>query len=160
MCVVALLSHTLSPLNSRTCAHTHAHTCMHAMVMAAHAHETVAARKLRKKFVAASVHEQSTGLSYQSHTRSREKKIGEGKLLLKQRLDFLKLARVEMEGDGNCQLRAFSTELFGTQEFHLFARSVAVEWLDQHAAEFSFFVGEQILETKILIPSGESKENR
>ena len=77
--------------------------------------------------------------------------------MLKQRLDFLKLARVEMEGDGNRQLRAFSTELFGTQEFHLFARSVAVEWLDQHTAEFSFFVGEQILETKILIPSGESK---
>jgi hypothetical protein len=91
-------------------------------IMASHAHEVVAARHSvpRKKFVAESVHQPS---SRPPVTRQAQKSIVEGMKLLKQRLDFLKLAVVEMEGDGNCQFRAFSNELFGTQDFHLAVRA-------------------------------------
>lgn len=114
-------------------------------VMANHAHEVVAARKAgaggqRRKFVAESAHQPSR--RSQACTRGVTKSIAEGMKLLTQRLDFLKLEIVEMEGDGNCQFRAFSNELFGTQEYHLAVRAVAVEWMKQHADEFSFFVGD------------------
>ena len=49
---------------------------------------------------------------------SREDLINAGKKLLEQRLSFLKLGLVEMDDDGNCQFRAFSNELFGTQRHH------------------------------------------
>eukprot|EP00961_Rhodomonas_salina_P170057 2291809-Rhodomonas_salina.2 len=47
--------------------------------------------------------------------RDRSERIQEGMKLLDQRLALLKLRQIQMEDDGNCQFRSFSSELFGTQ---------------------------------------------
>ena len=73
-------------------------------------------------------------------------KVKEGKALLSQRLEFLGLQTIEMLGDGNCQFRSFSSELFGTQDHHLYVRSIAIKWMMFHKEDFSFFVG-KILQT-------------
>ena len=67
-------------------------------------------------------------------------KVKEGKALLNQRLEFLELRAVEMLGDGNCQFRSFSSELFRTQEHHLYVRLIAIKWMMAHKEDFSFLV--------------------
>ncbi len=71
-------------------------------------------------------------------------KVKEGKALLTQRLDFLKLKSVQMQGDGNCQFRSFSSELFGTQDDHMYVRSVAISFMKAHVKDFSAFVGRRL----------------
>ena len=61
-------------------------------------------------------------------------------LLLKQRLDFLNLKTVVMAGDGNCQFRSFSYELFGTQNYHAFVRAQAVAHMKSNKHTYSSFV--------------------
>jgi hypothetical protein len=41
-----------------------------------------------------------------------------GALLLKRRLEVLGLSMKKIEGDGNCQFRAVSDQLYGTQDHH------------------------------------------
>ena len=72
---------------------------------------------------------------------TREDKIAAGKALLGQRLAFLALRMVEMEDDGNCQFRALSHELYGSQDHHLRVRAGAVAYLRSHEADFAPFVG-------------------
>ena len=72
---------------------------------------------------------------------TREDKIAAGKALLGQRLAFLALRMVEMEDDGNCQFRALSHELYGSQDHHLRVRAGAVAYLRAHEADFAPFVG-------------------
>lgn len=55
---------------------------------------------------------------------------------LTQRLRSLGLASVEMMGDGNCQFRAVSDQLFGSQEHHGFVRSVAIAHMRDVAPDF------------------------
>lgn len=71
---------------------------------------------------------------------SREAGIKEGQLLLSQRLDFLQLMPVEMGDDGNCQFRALSMELYGTEERHGELREVAVAHMRAFPDEFAVFV--------------------
>lgn len=75
------------------------------------------------------------------HNATREDKIAAGKALLGQRLSFLALRMVEMADDGNCQFRAVSHELYGTQDHHLRVRAGAVAYLRAHEADFAPFVG-------------------
>ena len=46
-----------------------------------------------------------------------------------------------MEDDGNCQFRALSHELYGSQDHHLRVRAGAVAYLRAHEADFAPFVG-------------------
>jgi hypothetical protein len=73
----------------------------------------------------------------------RVKRIRNGKLLLEQRLTFRRLQSVSTQADGNCQFRALSSELFGSDEHHLKVRTVAVAWLAEHGATYSGFVGDE-----------------
>lgn len=68
---------------------------------------------------------------------SREQQIEDGKALLEQRCAFLGLREVEMEDDGNCQFRAISQELFGTQRHHEHVRAAVVSYLRTHPGEYS-----------------------
>jgi len=71
---------------------------------------------------------------------SREDAIVAGKELLRERCKFLGLRPLEMEDDGNCQFRAISQELFGTQAFHSGVREQAVSHLRRNPGDFpSFF---------------------
>mmetsp|Transcript_22997 Transcript_22997/g.72049 ORF Transcript_22997/g.72049 Transcript_22997/m.72049 type:complete len:196 (-) Transcript_22997:30-617(-) len=72
---------------------------------------------------------------------TREDKILAGKALLQQRLAFLTLRNVDMEDDGNCQFRAVSHELFGTQDHHLRVREQCVKYLAAHEQQYAPFVG-------------------
>ena len=60
---------------------------------------------------------------------------------LASRLAKLGLASHEMRGDGNCQFRALSHELYGSQDHHLRVRAGAVAYLRAHEADFAPFVG-------------------
>lgn len=48
-----------------------------------------------------------------------------------------------MRGDGNCQFRSFSSQLFHTQDHHMAVRKAAVRQIQQNRALYSaFFEGE------------------
>lgn len=63
-------------------------------------------------------------------------KVQEGKELLRQRCAFLGLRQVEMKDDGNCQFRAVSQELFGTQQHHATVRAEVVAHMRRQEAEY------------------------
>lgn len=47
---------------------------------------------------------------------------------------------LQVAGDGNCQFRVLSDQLFGTDDQHSFVRSVVVERLRQHPEEYRPYV--------------------
>ncbi|KAL6756630.1 hypothetical protein V8C86DRAFT_2644201 [Haematococcus lacustris] len=49
-----------------------------------------------------------------------------------------------MAGDGNCQFRTISFELFATQDMHLHVRRVVMEHIKSHHAEYECFLGEDM----------------
>lgn len=73
------------------------------------------------------------------HNLSREESIEQGRRLLAQRLEFLKLAMLEMEDDGNCQFRALSFELCGYQTKHEEIRRIAVSHMKSNSDDFNVF---------------------
>lgn len=73
-----------------------------------------------------------------------EEKVREGKKLLSQRCSFLGLTQVEMKDDGNCQFRAISQELFGTQDHHRLVRAEVVAHMTCHSPEYrAYFAPEE-----------------
>lgn len=82
----------------------------------------------------------------QPAARTNRKKKAQGPsgvTLLRERLEHLGLRMLTIGGDGNCQFRSCSHGLFGTEAHHMHVRSVCVEHMRSHAAEFSCFcVGE------------------
>jgi len=60
---------------------------------------------------------------------------------LKRRLQRLKLSLVEVQGDGNCQFRAISLQLFGSQDLHQMVRERTMSYLAEHEADYRDFVG-------------------
>ena len=63
---------------------------------------------------------------------------------LRIRLAGLSLDMIIISGDGNCQFRSCSQQLFGCQTHHLYVRAAAVEYMREHASEFQgFFAGNQ-----------------
>eukprot|EP00698_Gefionella_okellyi_P022555 TRINITY_DN7494_c0_g1_i1.p1 TRINITY_DN7494_c0_g1~~TRINITY_DN7494_c0_g1_i1.p1 ORF type:complete len:185 (+),score=48.08 TRINITY_DN7494_c0_g1_i1:302-856(+) len=62
-----------------------------------------------------------------------------GLRLLEQRLSHLNLKTVEMLGDGNCQFRSFSSQLYRTPDHHLHVRASAVAQLREKRHLYSMF---------------------
>ena len=58
---------------------------------------------------------------------------------LKERLHSLGLESVEMEGDGNCQFRAFADQLFGSQQHHDLVRKQAIAHMRASADFFGIY---------------------
>eukprot|EP01044_Picomonas_judraskeda_P002158 COSAG03_NODE_148_length_11571_cov_9.471583_4_plen_285_part_00 len=67
----------------------------------------------------------------------------DGVALLRSRLEFLRLRMRVIEGDGHCQFRACSDQLYGSQEYHDRVRATAVEYMREHADAFSCFCVEE-----------------
>eukprot|EP00775_Hariotina_reticulata_P008191 gene8191-8382_t len=61
---------------------------------------------------------------------------------LLQRLSRLKLVVLDAAADGNCQFRAVSQQLYGTQEHHAFVRRQAVEHIKSSSEDYSALLGE------------------
>ena len=74
-----------------------------------------------------------------AETQSRETKIKEGSSLLSERLVHLGLQQLIMKDDGNCQFRAFSDQLYGTQERHLEIRQTIVKHMNKYEADFEIY---------------------
>eukprot|EP00656_Telonema_subtile_P045086 TRINITY_DN51355_c0_g1_i1.p1 TRINITY_DN51355_c0_g1~~TRINITY_DN51355_c0_g1_i1.p1 ORF type:complete len:316 (+),score=58.17 TRINITY_DN51355_c0_g1_i1:100-1047(+) len=75
---------------------------------------------------------------------SREEQIREGIKLLEQRLLNHNLESEEMADDGNCQFRALSHQLYGTQDYHSQVRAFVVEHIRAHAEEYQLYCDESI----------------
>ncbi|KNC81077.1 hypothetical protein SARC_06580 [Sphaeroforma arctica JP610] len=58
---------------------------------------------------------------------------------LNDRLELLGLTLKESEGDGNCQFRSFSFQLYGTQEHYKEIRKLICQWMRDHSESFSFY---------------------
>jgi len=85
-----------------------------------------------------------------SASPSREQQILRGKRRLQRRLQRLHLDSVEMADDGNCQFRALSHELYGTQKRYKEVRSMAVAHMQAGPEEFrAFFEKDEDWETYI-----------
>jgi hypothetical protein len=67
---------------------------------------------------------------------------GGGLGLLSQRLASMSLVELPMGDDGNCQFRAFSHCLFGTQEHHGVVRAACVQHMRSRSDEIAQLVGE------------------
>ena len=59
--------------------------------------------------------------------------------LLRARLSSLGLRMLNIAGDGNCQFRSVSQQLFGTEAHHGLVRARAVAHIEQHSADFAAF---------------------
>ena len=73
----------------------------------------------------------------------KKRKPEAGAILLRSRLKFLGLRMKTIDGDGNCQFRACSDQLYGTQEHHEMVRSSAVDFMRAHDSDFSCFCVEE-----------------
>lgn len=69
----------------------------------------------------------------------REHDISAGLKLLRERLAFCELKEARMGDDGNCQFRALSYQLFGTQEHHAYVRERACAQLLKARDDFEIF---------------------
>lgn len=63
---------------------------------------------------------------------------------LEERLERLNLDMLDVVGDGNCQFRAVSNALYGSQDHHLRVRAAAVAHIRDHADEYINFLGEDL----------------
>lgn len=63
--------------------------------------------------------------------------------LLRQRLEMLSMVVKVMGDDGNCQFRAMSMELFGTQERHGEVRDIAVAHMKKRPEDFQVYFEEE-----------------
>lgn len=61
---------------------------------------------------------------------------------LRDRLDRLQLDMYTALGDGNCQFRAISEQLYGSEAFHQSIRTAAVQHIRSWKAEYEGFLGE------------------
>ncbi|KEP66422.1 UNVERIFIED_CONTAM: OTU family cysteine protease [Hammondia hammondi] len=59
--------------------------------------------------------------------------------LLEQRLGFLGFKSVHIAGDGNCQFRSCSWNMFGSEEHHRVVRARAVQHMREHREEYGVF---------------------
>ena len=59
--------------------------------------------------------------------------------LLKQRLEFAGLAPEAIDPDGNCQFRALSYQLYGTQEHHAYVRGRCCDEMVRSADSYNIF---------------------
>lgn len=87
---------------------------------------------------------------------SRESKIVASERQLRERLQNLQLRSVKIPDDGNCQFRACSKELFGTEIHYARIRSKAVAYLQKHKNQYaSYFETEEF--NKYLLTMAQDK---
>jgi len=77
-------------------------------------------------------------------TPSREEMIKDGIKLLEQRLSHMQMETAQMKDDGNCQFRALSHQMYGTQDYYPEVRQAVVGHMLQHKDEFGMFLDEPI----------------
>mmetsp|Transcript_6481 Transcript_6481/g.15977 ORF Transcript_6481/g.15977 Transcript_6481/m.15977 type:complete len:459 (+) Transcript_6481:139-1515(+) len=63
-----------------------------------------------------------------------------GTRILDERLGFLRLQQCISDGDGNCQFRSLSRELYGTQQYHQVVRKLVCDFMAAHSDDFAPFV--------------------
>jgi hypothetical protein len=68
--------------------------------------------------------------------------VCDGASLLQKRLASMRLAELPMADDGNCQFRAFSHGLFGTQEHHGMVRALCLAHMRSRSDEIAQLVGD------------------
>lgn len=68
-----------------------------------------------------------------------ENELQAGNKLLRQRLEFCGLKEAQISGDGNCQFRSLSYQLYGSQKHHAYVRARAVAHMRQNRADFEVF---------------------
>ena len=73
--------------------------------------------------------------------------VAEGSQLLLQRLRFANLEQIEMRGDGNCQFRALSHQMFNTQEEHAYVRFCVCQRMRKCSDFFSIYFEEGEFDT-------------
>ncbi|KAJ1621119.1 hypothetical protein T492DRAFT_914551 [Pavlovales sp. CCMP2436] len=71
----------------------------------------------------------------------REASIKAGLKLLEERLRFCGLREAQIQGDGNCQFRSLSYQLFGTQRHHAYVREKACQHMRIARREYEVFMG-------------------
>ncbi|CAA0836987.1 Cysteine proteinases superfamily protein [Striga hermonthica] len=59
---------------------------------------------------------------------------------LAQRVDTYGLAEMRIEGDGNCQFRALSDQLFQKQDYHKYVRKEVIKQLKRHRKLYESYV--------------------
>jgi len=70
--------------------------------------------------------------------------IKQAQVRLRHRLEQMGLEQVTMGDDGNCQFRALSWQLYGTQNLHGNVRERVVRWIREHADAFMpYFDGKE-----------------
>ena len=92
----------------------------------------------------------SSGIKYSNGGKTRggtnnkwHNNLKEGRSILTERLNFMSLKEVTMIGDGNCQFRSFSNELYGVQDHHMKIRIKAVNWMATYSEEYSVYIGDE-----------------
>lgn len=100
------------------------------------------ARVLRAIFVLKRWARATTGA--QKRRKGHAAKIGAAVTVLKQRLSYYGLHMLQVGGDGNCQFRSASQQLFGTEAHHGYVRQQAVEYMRSHKALFSGFCADAV----------------
>ena len=74
--------------------------------------------------------------------RISRKSVRAGQSLLDQRLHFANLGQEIMKGDGNCQFRSLSYQMYGTQEKYPFVRARVCEHMDSCRDAFAIYFEE------------------
>ena len=100
--------------------------------------------KYKKNLVSISKTERRTTWKKTAEPRNKNKIIHQGRQLLQERLSYLKLGSYIVSGDGNCQFRSFSFELYGDDKYHMDVRATIVKWMELHEGDFAPFVGDSI----------------
>jgi len=74
---------------------------------------------------------------------ARSNQIKDGMRLLNERLTYMDLSSVAMEDDGNCQFRALSHQMYGTQDYHSQIRRVICKHMTVHKDEYGLFLTDE-----------------
>jgi len=113
------------------------------------------ARVLRAIFVLKRWARATTGA--QKRRKGHAAKIGAAVTVLKQRLSYYGLHMLQVGGDGNCQFRSASQQLFGTEAHHGYVRQQAVEYMRSHKALFSGFCADAVEFERYLARMGRDR---
>lgn len=92
-------------------------------------------RRLLEHLIQKEDKRQATGRPVDNKERVQERRLAS-------RLDRLNLDMVVQAGDGNCQFRSLSMELFGSPNYHEQVRKKVVQHILSHKEEFLPFLGE------------------
>ena len=76
--------------------------------------------------------------------KKKKKKEPSAQVVLKERLHLADLRMLSIAGDGNCQFRAVSQQLFGSEEYHMHVRQKAMAYMRSKREEFACFYADGV----------------